>query len=99
MIEMYIAGVSTRGIEGVSEIPWGSTVSNLNERAFASVEEWRNRPLERAYPYVHADGIYLRHGRGGACENVAVMVAIGVNGDGCREVIAVAEGFTESSGC
>ena len=50
MIEMYLAGVSTRRIEDVSEILWGSsvsaaTVSNLNEKAFAAVEEWRNRPL------------------------------------------------------
>lgn len=48
MMEMYLAGVSTRRIEDVSEILWGSsvsaaTVSNLNERAFASVEEWRSR--------------------------------------------------------
>lgn len=104
MIEMYLAGVSTRGIEDVSEILWGSsvsaaTVSNLNERAFASVEEWRNRPLERAYPYVYVDGIYLKRSWGGAYENVAVMVAIGVNDDGYREVIGAAEGFTESSEC
>lgn len=104
MIEMYLAGVSTRRIEDVSEILWGSsvsaaTVSNLNERAFASVEEWRNRPLERAYPYVYVDGIYLKRSWGGAYENVAVMVAIGVNDDGYREVIGAAEGFTESSEC
>lgn len=71
MIEMYLAGVSTRRIEDVSEILWGSsvsaaTVSNLNEKAFASVEEWRNRPLERAYPYVYVDGIYLKRSWGGA---------------------------------
>ena len=104
MIEMYLAGVSTRRIEDVSEILWGSsvsaaTVSNLNEKAFASVEEWRNRPLERAYPYVYVDGIYLKRSWGGAYENVAVMVAIGVNDDGYREVIGAAEGFTESSEC
>lgn len=104
MIEMYPAGVSTRRIEDVSEILWGSsvsaaTVSNLNEKAFASVEEWRNRPLERAYPYVYVDGIYLKRSWGGAHENVAVMIAIGVNDDGCREVIGAAEGFTESSEC
>lgn len=104
MIEMYLAGVSTRRIEDVSEILWGSsvsaaTVSNLNERAFASVEEWRNRPLERAYPYVYVDGIYLKRSWGGAYENVAAMVAIGVNDDGYREVIGAAEGFTESSEC
>ena len=104
MIEMYLAGVSTRRIEDVSEILWGSsvsaaTVSNLNEKAFASVEEWRNRPPGRAHPYACVDGIYLKRSWGGAYENVAVMVAIGVNDDGYREVIGAAEGFTESSEC
>ena len=85
-------------------ILWGSsvsasTVSNLNERAFASVEEWRNRPLERAYPYVYVDGIYLKRSWGGSYENVAVMVAIGADDDGYREVIGAAEGFTESTEC
>ena len=104
MIEMYLAGVSTRRIEDVSEILWGSsvsaaTVSNLNEKAFAAVEEWRTRPLVRAYPYVYVDGIYLKRSWGGSYENVAVMVAIGVNDDGYREVIGAAEGFTESAEC
>lgn len=104
MIEMYLAGVSTRRIEDVSEILWGasvsaSTVSNLNEKAFEAVEEWRCRPLTCAYPYVFVDGIYLRRAWGGSFENVAVMVAIGVNDDGYREVIGAAEGFTESAEC
>ena len=104
MIAMYLAGVSTRRIEDVSEALRGSsvsaaTVSNLNEKAFASVEEWRNRPLDRAYPYVYVDGIYLKISWGDSHGNVAVMVAIGVNDDGYREVIGAAEGFTESAGC
>lgn len=104
MTGMYLAGVSTRRIEDVSEILWGSsvsasTVSNLNEKAFEAVEAWRSRPLERAYPYVYVDGIYLKRSWGGSYENVAVMVAIGVNDDGYREVIGAAEGFTESSEC
>ena len=104
MVETCLAGVSTRRIEDVSEILRGpgvsaATVSNLNEKAFASVEEWRNRPLERAYPYVYVDGIYLKRSWGGSYENVAVMVAIGVNDDGYREVIGAAEGYTESSEC
>ncbi|MCF2620675.1 IS256 family transposase [Collinsella tanakaei] len=104
MIEMCLAGVSTRRIEDVSEMLWGSsvsaaTVSNLSERAFEAVEEWRNRPLERAYPYACVDGIYLKRSWGGSYENVAVMVAIGVNDDGYREVIGAAEGFTESAEC
>lgn len=89
MIEMYLAGVSTRRIEDVSEILWGasvsaSTVSNLSDKAFEAVEEWRSRPLTRKYPYVFVDGIYLKRSWGGSFENVAVMVAIGVNDDGWR---------------
>ena len=75
------------------------TVSNLNDKAFAAVEEWRCRPLTCEYPYVYIDGIYLKRSWGGSFENVAVMVAIGVNEDGYREVIGAAEGFTESKEC
>ena len=101
IIEMYLAGVSTRRIEDVSEILWGAgvsagTVSNLNEKAYKSVEEWRSRPLAGEYPYVFIDGIYLKRSWGGSYENVSILVAIGVNGDGRREIIVCAEGFTES---
>ena len=101
IIEMYLAGVSTRRIEDVSEILWGAgvsagTVSNLNEKAYRSVEEWRSRPLSGEYPYVFIDGIYLKRSWGGSYENVSILVAIGVNGDGRREIIGCAEGFTES---
>ena len=101
IIEMYLAGVSTRRIEDVSEILWGAgvsagTVSNLNEKAYKSVEEWRSRPLAGEYPYVFIDGIYLKRSWGGSYENVSILVAIGVNGDGRREIIGCAEGFTES---
>ena len=100
IIEMYLAGVSTRRIEDVGEILWGAgvsagTVSNLNEKAFKAVDEWRCRPLTRAYPYVYVDGIYLKRSWGGSYENVAVMDAVGANGDGYREAIGCAEGFTE----
>ena len=69
MIEMYLAGVSTRRIEDVSEMLWGpgvsaATVSNLNEKAFEAVEERRNGPLERAHPYACVDGIYLKRSWG-----------------------------------
>lgn len=104
IVEMYLAGVSTRRIEDVSEILWGAgvsagTVSNLNEKAFHAIEEWRSRPLEHEYRYVYIDGIYLKRSWGGGFENVAVMVAIGVNEDGYREIIGCAEGFTESKEC
>lgn len=104
IIEMYLAGVSTRRIEDVSEILWGAgvsadTVSNLNDKAFKAVDEWRCRPLTCEYPYVYVDGIYLKQSWGGSYENAAVMATIDVNGDGYREVIGCAEGFTESKEC
>ena len=104
IIETYLAGVSARRIEDVGEILWGAgvsagTVSNLNDKAFKAVDEWRCRTLTCEYPYVYVDGIYLRRSWGGSYENVAVMAAIGVNGDGYREVIGCAEGFTESKEC
>ena len=102
IVEMYMAGAFTRRIEDVSELLWGApvssgTVSNLNERAFASIETWRQRPLEGGYPYVFVDGIYLKRSWGGSYENVAVLVAIGVNSAGDREVIGCSEGYTESA--
>ena len=84
IIEMYLAGVSA------------GTVSNLNEKTLKAIDEWRCQPLTRAYPYVYIDGIYLKRSWGGSYENVAVMVAVGVNEDGYREAIGYAEGFTES---
>ena len=104
IIEMYLAGMSTRRIKDVSDILRGAsvsagTVSNLNDKAFKAVDEWRCRFLTCEYPYVCIDGIYLKRSWGGSYENVAVMVAIGVNGDGYREVVGCAEGFTESKEC
>lgn len=98
IIEMYLAGVSTRRIEDASEILWGAgvsagTVSNLNEKAFESVDARRTRPLSGGYPYLFVDGIYLKRSWGGSYENVAVMVAIGVNPEGRREIVGCAEGF------
>lgn len=100
VIEMHLAGVSARRIEDVGQMLWGAgvsagTVSDLNDKAFASVEEWRDRPLEGDCPCVFVDGIHLKRSRGGSCGNASAMVAIGVNGDGRREAIGCAEGFTE----
>lgn len=101
LIEMYLAGVSVRRVEDITEALWGtkvspSTVSELNKKAYVHIEEWRNRPLQGGkYPYVYVDGIYLRRNWGGEFENVSILVALGVNEDGYREVIGAAEGMKE----
>ena len=101
LIEMYLAGVSVRRVEDITEVLWGSrvsasTVSELNKKAYVHIESWRNRPLQGGqYPYIYVDGIYLRRNWGGEFENVSVLVALGVNEDGYREVIGAAEGMKE----
>ena len=101
LIEMYLAGVSVRRVEDITETLWGSkvspsTISELNKKAYVHIEDWRNRPLQGGrYPYVYVDGIYLRRNWGGEFENVAILVAIAVNEDGYREVLGAAEGMKE----
>ena len=100
LIEMYLAGVSVRRIEDITEALWGSkvspgTISNLNKKAYEHIEEWRSRPLTEDYPYVYVDGIYLKRSWGGEIQNVAVLVAIGVNDEGYREILGAAEGMKE----
>lgn len=95
LVEMYLAGVSVRRVEDITEALWGSrvspsTISGLNQKIFERVEEWRNRPLAREYPYVFVDGIWLKRSWGGEVQTVSVLVAIGVGVDGYREVLGVA---------
>lgn len=100
LIEMYLAGVSVRRVEDITEALWGTkvspgTISNLNKKAYEHIETWRTRTLEGEYPYVYADGVYLKRSWGGEVQNVSILVAIGVNRDGCREIIGAAEGMKE----
>lgn len=100
LIEMYLAGVSVRRIEDVTEALWGSkvspgTISNLNKKAYEHIEKWRMRPLSGEYPYVYVDGIYLKRCWGCEIQNVSVLIAIGVTEDGYREIIGAAEGMKE----
>ena len=87
LIEMYLAGVSVRRVEDITEALWGSkvspaTISELNKKAYVHIEDWRNRPLRGGrYPYVYVDGIYLRRNWGGEYENVAILVAEGMKED------------------
>lgn len=100
LIEMYLAGVSVRRVEDITEALWGTrvspgTISNLNKKAYEHIENWRNRPLTDEYPYVYVDGIFLKRCWGEEYENVSILVAIGVSADGYREIIGAAEGLKE----
>ncbi len=72
-----------------------STVSNLNKKIYAKIEAWRNRPIEGEHPYVFLDGIVMKRAWAGEVRNVSLLVAIGVNGDGYREILGICEGAKE----
>lgn len=102
LVEMYLAGVSVRRVEDITEALWGtkvsaSAVSELNQKIYATIDEWRNRPIEGAHPFVYLDGIWLKRSWGGEVKNIAVLVAIGVNRDGHREILGVCEGMKEDA--
>jgi len=100
LIEMYLAGVSVRRVEDITEALWGTkvspgTISNLNKKVYGKIEEWRNRPIHGDFPYVYLDGIVLKRSWGGEVTNVSVLVAIGVNDQGYRKILGVCEGAKE----
>jgi transposase-like protein len=102
LIEMYLAGVSVRRVEDITQALWGtrvsaSTVSDLNQKIYGKINEWRERPLVGDFPYVYLDGVWLKRSWGGEVKNVSVLVAIGVSQSGYREILAVSEGAKEDT--
>ena len=100
LIEMYLAGVSVRRVEDITEALWGTrvsagTVSDLNKKLYERIETWRNRKIKSHYPYVYLDGIALKRTWGGEVRNVSLLVAIGVAEDGYRDILGIAEGCKE----
>jgi transposase-like protein len=85
LVEMYLAGVSVRRVEDITEALWGTrvssgTVSRLNQKIYRHIEAWRNREIVGGFPYVYLDGVILKRSRSGEIKNVSVLVAIGPDG-------------------
>ena len=83
----YLAGVSMRRVEDITEALWGrrvspGTVSNLNKKIYAKIEEWRHRPIEGDHPYLYLDGIVTKRNWTGEVRNVSLLVASAVNAEG-----------------
>ena len=84
LMEMCLAGVSTRGVDDISRLLWGErmpsrTLSDKLKKIYKEIDEWRKRPLESEYPYVFVDGVWRKRSWGRHVENVSVLVAIGVS--------------------
>jgi len=100
LVEMYLAGVSVRRVEDITEALWGTrvspgTVSNLNKKIYAKIEEWRHRRIEGEHPYLYLDGIVMKRTWASEVRNVSLLVASAVNSEGYREILGICEGAKE----
>ncbi|MBA3473424.1 MAG: IS256 family transposase [Rubrobacter sp.] len=95
VMEMYLSGVSTPKIAGITDalskvkIGKEDVVSRIARRLEEEQKAWRERSLEKEYPYLYLDATYLKVNWGGSATNLALLVAVGVDEEGFREVLAV----------
>ena len=99
-IYIHLAGASARQVDDISQLLWGDRMpsqmlSDKLKRVYGQIDQWHDMPPEGEYPYVFVDGVWHKRSWGGSVENVSVLVAIGVDQDGHREIIAVDEGMRE----
>ncbi len=99
--EAYIQGISTRsvddlvkamGMEGISKSQVSRLCGEIDER----VQTFLNRPIEGEWPYIWLDATYVKARRDHRIVSVAVIVAVGVNSDGRREVLGMTVGHSEA---
>lgn len=98
--EMYVMGVSTRKVTAVMEKLCGlevssTQVSRLSAELDSELDTFRNRPLGD-YPYVFLDAQYQKVRRDGSVRDLAVLIAVGVNPEGKREVLGVSGSLSEA---
>jgi putative transposase len=94
VLEMYLQGVSTRKVAAVTDALAGKrvgkdAVSRITARLQQQVQAWRERRLTEEYVYLYLDATYLKANWGGRVVSVALLVAVGVNRQGYRELLAV----------
>ena len=99
--EAYVQGVSTRSVDDLVRAMGGagvskSQVSRLCEEIDERVKAFLDRPLEGDWPYVWLDATYVKVRRNHRIVSVAVIVAVGVNADGRREVLGMDIGPSEA---
>ena len=99
--EAYVQGISTRsvddlvramGLEGISKSQVSRLCGEIDER----VQTFLGRPIEGEWPYVWLDATYVKARRDHHIVSVAVIVAVGVNADGRREVLGMTVGHSEA---
>jgi transposase-like protein len=91
IINLYSKGISTRDIQDTMQDLYGidvsaATISTITDKVWSLVEEWQNRPLERSYPIIYLDGVYVKLRQDGKVENCAVYVVLGIDLEGHRDI-------------
>ncbi len=100
VLEMYLCGISLRKIAGVTEalsrVKVGKdAVSRIARRLEKEQREWRERSLEKEYPYLYLDATYLKVRWGAGVRSLALLACVGVEEEGFREILAVEVAGTE----
>ena len=99
--EAYVHGVSTRAVDDLVKAMGASGISKSQvSRLCAEIDERVNaflaRPIEGAWPYLWIDATYIKVREAGRIVSTAVIIAVGVNTDGRREVLGIATGASEA---
>lgn len=101
ILQMYIDGVSTRKVRDITEALCGleigkSQVSALTQKLDEEIRQWRERPIEKAFPYLMIDARYEKVRCGGEVLSQGVLIVVGVDAQGLREVLGVWVADSES---
>jgi putative transposase len=101
LAQMYVQGVSTRKVAAITEELCGhefsaSSISAITARLDAQLEEFSRRPLTQEFPYVVVDARYERVREGGVIVSRAILIALGIDWEGRRQVLAVEYANRES---
>jgi putative transposase len=101
LAEMYVQGVSTRKVKAITEELCGhrfsaSTISQINKGLDEGLTRFATRPLEEPYPYLILDARYEKVRENSVIQSQAVLVAIGINGEGQRQILAIELASRES---
>jgi len=94
LAEMYVQGVSTRKVKAITEELCGhefgaDSISQINKKLDAELQRWAQRQLDEEYPYLIVDARYEKVREDGVIRSRAVLVALGINWEGRRRVLAV----------
>ena len=103
LAQMYVQGVSTRKVAAITQELCGhefsaSSISSITARLDEQLEQFSQRPLQEAFPYLVIDARYEKVREGGVIVSRAILIALGIDWEGRRQVLAVEYANRESQG-